>query len=42
MLTGTLEELSDQCWSNKIGDGTEMRETELNVLQRQENKGPKD
>ena len=35
MLTGTLEELSNQRRSKKIGDGTETKETELNVLQRQ-------
>ena len=42
MLTGTLEELSNQLRSKKIGDGTEMKETELDVLQRQQNKGAKD
>ena len=30
MLTGTLEELSNQCRS-KIGDGAETKETELDV-----------
>jgi len=29
MLTGTLEELSNQRRSKKIGDGTETKETEL-------------
>ena len=42
MLTATLEELSNQRWSKKIGDGVETKETELNVLQRQWSKGPKD
>ena len=33
MPTATLEELSNQHKSKKIDDGTEMKETELNVLQ---------
>ena len=33
--TATLEELSNQRRSKKIGDGTETKETELDVLQRQ-------
>ena len=41
MSTATLEELSNQHRS-KIGDGTETKETELDVLQRQRNKGAKD
>ena len=32
VLTGTLEELSSQQRSKKIGDGTERKETELNVM----------
>ena len=32
VLTGTLEELSSQRRSKKIGDGAERKETELNVL----------
>jgi len=38
----SLEELSNQRRSNKIGDGEETKETELDVLQRQRNKGAKD
>ena len=41
MLTGTLEELSSHRRSKKIGDGAETKETELDVLQRQRNKGAK-
>ena len=41
LLTGTLEELSNQRRSKKIGDGTETKETELDVLQRHHNKGAK-
>ena len=41
MPTATLEELSNQ-HRRKIGDGTEMKETELDKLQRQRNKGAKD
>ena len=37
----TPEELSNQCRSKKIVDGTETKETELNMLQRQWNKGAK-
>ena len=33
--TATLEELSNQRRSKKIGDGAETKETELDVLQRQ-------
>ena len=36
-----LEKLSNQCRSKKIGDDRETKETEPNVLQRQENKGAK-
>ena len=32
VLTGTLEELSSQQRSKKIGDGTERKETELKVM----------
>ena len=42
MLTATLEELSNQRRSKKIGDGAETRETELDVLQRQQNNEVKD
>ena len=42
MPTATLEELSNQRRSKKIGDGAETKETELDVLQRQRNKGVKD
>ena len=38
----TLEELSNQCSSKMVGDGAEMKKTELDVLQRQRNKGPTD
>ena len=34
----TLEELSNQCSSKMVGDGAEMKKTELDVLQRQRNK----
>ena len=36
-----LEELSNQCRSKKIGDEGEKKETEPDVLQRQQNKGAK-
>ena len=36
------KELSNQCRSKKIDDGAETKETELNMLQRQRNKGAKD
>jgi len=42
MPTATLEELSNQRRSKKIGDGAETKETELNMLQRQQNKGVED
>ena len=38
----TLEELSNQCSSKMVDDGAEMKKTELDVLQRQRNKGPTD
>ena len=41
MSTATLEVLSNQHRS-KIADGTETKETELDVLQRQRNKAAKD
>ena len=41
MPTATLEELSNQRRTKKIGDGEETKETELDVLQRQRNKGAK-
>ena len=34
MLTGTLEELSNQHGRKKIGDSAETKETGLNVLQK--------
>ena len=42
MPTATLEELSNQRRSKKIIEGAETKETELDVLQRQWNKGAKD
>ena len=42
MPTATLEEFSNLRRSKKIGDSAEMKETELDVLQRQRNKGVKD
>ena len=42
MPTASLEDLSKQRRSKKIGDGAEMKEMELDVLQRQRNKGAKD
>ena len=42
MPTATLEELSNQRRSKKISNGAETKETELDVLQRQRNKGTKD
>jgi len=42
MPTATPEELSNQHRSKKISDGAETKETELDVLQRQRNKGVKD
>ena len=42
MPTATLEELSNQRRSKKIVDSAETKETELDVLQRQRNKGVKD
>ena len=41
MLTGTLEELSNQRRSKKIGDSAETKETELDMLQRQRQKKQK-
>ena len=41
-LTLTPEELSNQRRSMKISDGTETKGTELDVLQKQWNKGAKD
>ena len=42
MPTATLEKLSNQCRSKKIGDGADRKETELDVLQKQWNKRVKD
>ena len=42
MPTVTPEELSNQRRSMKISDGTETKGTELDVLQKQWNKGAKD
>ena len=42
MPRATLEELSKQRRNTKIGDGAETKETELDVLQRQQNKEAKD
>ena len=42
MPTATLEELSNECRSKKIGDGAETKETELDMLQKQWHKGLKD
>ena len=42
MPTATQEELSNQRRSKKIGDGADTKEIELDVLQRQCNKGVKD
>jgi len=42
MPTATLEELSNERRSKKISDSAETKETELDVLQRQRNKGAKD
>ena len=43
MPTAALDwELSNQCRSKKIGDGATTKKTELDVLQRQRNKGAKD
>ena len=42
MPTATPEELSNQRRSKKSGDGAETKKTELEVLQRQRNKGMKD
>ena len=36
-----LEELSNQCRSKKIGNNRETKETEPDILQRQQNKGAK-
>ena len=36
------KKLSNQCRSKNISDGAEMKETELDVLKRQWNKGARD